>query len=247
MSNYEAYWAYNTFKAAEMINGIKAALKPRTPKNTIFIRLGSEHDGGYVMADDITKDDFLVSFGVEGNVDFEYDIARFNCRINMYDYSVDGPPKEIPNSIFFKEKIGLESDGDTSLGYCLGKTAQDVILKVDIEGSEWPVLAMATEAELNRARQITVEFHWLQNLENELFANLAKKALDNLRKTHTPVLVHANNDVPLMVMGATPLPMVIEVLYLRNSSYEFEEEKDLFKGLINSNNPNVPEIGLTFP
>jgi len=247
LDNFQAYWQYNTFEAFNRISNIKAALKTRTPKNTSFIRLGSEYDGGYVLADDVTKDDFLVSFGVEGNVDFEKAISEYGCRINMYDYSVDGPPQEIPNSIFFKDKIGLESDGDTSLGYCLGKTAQDVLLKVDIEGSEWKVLAMATAAELNRARQITVEFHWLQNLENDLFSNLAQKAFDNLRKTHTPVLVHANNDVPIMVMGNSVLPMVIEVLYLRNSSYEFEEDKDLFKGLVNRNNPNFPEIGLTFP
>jgi hypothetical protein len=243
---HEEYWASNSFELNKKVSEVKELLKLRTPKNTTFKRLGSPHDGGYVVADDLSSEDYVVSFGVEGNVDFEKDLSGYGCHIDMYDYSVDKTPIDIPNSRFFKEKIGVSADC-TTLQECLDKTDKDIFLKVDIEGSEWDVFAAATEDELNRCRQITIEAHWLQNLPYDAFYNAVVMALTNLRKTHTPVLLHPNNNQPLMVLGNYPVPTVFEVLYLRNSSYKFEKEKDLFAGLVTRNDTRFPEIGLQFP
>ena len=242
----QEYWANNSFEINERVSEVKKLLKLKTPKNTKFKRLGTLYDGGYVVADDISSTDYVVSFGVEGNVDFEKDLSDYGCHIDMYDYSVDNTPIDIPNSRFFKEKIGVSADC-TTLRECLNKTDKDVFLKVDIEGSEWDVFAAATEEELNRCRQITIESHWLQNLTYDAFYKAVIMALTNLRKTHTPVLVHPNNNQPLMVLGNSPVPTVFEVLYLRNSSYKFEKEKDLFAGLVLRNDTRFPEIGLQFP
>jgi len=242
----QEYWANNSFEINERVSEVKKLLKLKTPKNTKFKRLGTLYDGGYVVADDISSTDYVVSFGVEGNVDFEKDLSDYGCHIDMYDYSVDKTPIDIPNSRFFKEKIGVSADC-TTLQECLNKTDKDVFLKVDIEGSEWDVFAAATEEELNRCRQITIESHWLQNLTYDAFYKAVIMALTNLRKTHTPVLVHPNNNQPLMVLGNSPVPTVFEVLYLRNSSYKFEKEKDLFAGLVLRNDTRFPEIGLQFP
>ena len=243
---HEEYWADNSFELNNRVSKVKELLKLKTPKSTAFKRLGSPHDGGYVVADDLSSTDYVLSFGVEGNVDFEKDLSGYGCHIDMYDYSVDKTPIDIPNSRFFKEKIGVSADC-TSLQECLDKTDKDIFLKVDIEGSEWDVFAAATQEELNRCRQITIEAHWLQNLPYDAFYNAVVMALTNLRKTHTPVLLHPNNNQPLMVMGNYPVPTVFEVLYLRNSSYKFEKEKDLFAGLITRNDTRFPEIGLQFP
>jgi hypothetical protein len=243
---HQEYWANNSFELNNKITAVKELLKLRTPKNTTFKRLGSVHDGGYVVADDISSTDHVVSFGVEGNIDFEKDLSGYGCHIDMYDYSVDKPPLNLPNSKFFKEKIGVSADC-TSLQECLNKTDKDIFLKVDIEGSEWDVFSAASEDDLNRCRQITIEAHWLQNLPYEAFYNAVVLALTNLRKTHTPVFLHPNNNQPLMVLGNYPVPTVFEVLYLRNSSYKFEKDKDLFAGLITRNDTNFPEIGLSFP
>ena len=242
----QEYWANNSFEINKRVSEVKKLLKLKTPKNTKFKRLGTLYDGGYVVADDISSTDYVVSFGVEGNVDFEKDLSDYGCHIDMYDYSVDKTPIDIPNSRFFKEKIGVSADC-TTLRECLNKTDKDVFLKVDIEGSEWDVFAAATEEELNRCRQITIESHWLQNLTYDAFYKAVIMALTNLRKTHTPVLVHPNNNQPLMVLGNSPVPTVFEVLYLRNSSYKFEKEKDLFAGLVLRNDTRFPEIGLQFP
>ena len=243
---HEEYWADNSFELNNRVSKVKELLKLKTPKSTAFKRLGSPHDGGYVVADDLSSTDYVLSFGVEGNVDFEKDLSGYGCHIDMYDYSVDKTPIDIPNSRFFKEKIGVSADC-TTLQECLDKTDKDIFLKVDIEGSEWDVFAASTEEELNRCRQITIEAHWLQNLPYDAFYNAVVMALTNLRKTHTPVLLHPNNNQPLMVLGNYPVPTVFEVLYLRNSSYKFEAEKDLFAGLVTRNDTRFPEIGLQFP
>lgn len=246
MWSYEDYWSSNTFEMNKRVLRLKQALKTSVADDVRYTRIGSTNDGGYVLADDVQSVDHVVSFGVETNVDFEKELSELGCSIDMYDYSVDGPPENIPNSTFSKSKIGLVSDGDTSLAGCLEKTNKDTILKIDIEGSEWKVLA-AGDYDLGQCRQIAVEYHWTHQITDQEFYTTAVAAVENVRRTHTPVMVHANNNVPLMIIGNSPVPMVFEVLYLRTSSYTFKVEHDPFEGIITRNDSNFPEIGLSFP
>ena len=247
MTNYAQYWADNTFEMHYRVAEIKRLLKSRAQPNATLVRVGSNTDGGYIVSDDITAADYVVSFGVDTNVDFEAELqARYDCFIDLYDYTVKDLPQPIPYATFYPERIGVEP-GDTTLATCLSRAQGDTILKIDIEGSEWDVLAQAED--LTKCRQILVEFHWLQNLQSESFYLTAFKALANLRANHTPVWIHANNNVPLMVMGNSPVPMVFEVLYLRTDSYTWTDYPDLpgLEGLTTRNDANFPEIALTFP
>jgi len=231
---------------AERSSTFRGLLKTKVCKDANYIRMGSQHDGGYIYVNDFSKSDYVLSFGVDKNVDWELDASKFGCHIDMYDYSVDGPPVEVPNSKFYKKMIGPEFE-QVSLEQAASKSKKDLILKMDIEGSEWAVLAQASTEVLSKFRQINIEFHDAYMLENELFYSTAISALENLRKTHTPVLVHANNNIPLMVIGSAPLPPVFEVLFLRNSSYELEEPVDQFAGLLTRNDTTIPEVSLSFP
>ena len=71
MGMYDQYWTDNTFEMNEKISRFKDALKTSVAKEVSYKRIGSINDGGYILVDDINKDDHLISFGVEGNVDFE--------------------------------------------------------------------------------------------------------------------------------------------------------------------------------
>ena len=66
-------------------------LKPQFIKNSKLIRLGSIDDGGYVVPKKVLKNtDYLVSFGISDNWDFERHFARLsNCNVDSYDYSID--------------------------------------------------------------------------------------------------------------------------------------------------------------
>jgi hypothetical protein len=250
MTDYRQYWAANTFEMHRRVQTIKDLLKLDVPIDTPFVRLGSATDGGYVLVDDLTSNDILISMGVEQNVDFEVDISQYIKESYLYDYSVSGTPVPVPNSQFFMSKIGA-GEFDTSIYDCLSavpsRAENDFILKMDIEGSEFETIAAASTEDLAAFRQITIEAHWMQNLWDENFYAKAVEAFANLRQTHTPVMVHANNNVPLMVLGNSPVPMVFEVLYLRTDDYFWRGSSTPFDGLITRNDPHFPEIGLTFP
>ena len=66
-------------------------LKPHFIKNSKLIRLGSIDDGGYVVPKKVLKNtDYLISFGISDNWDFERHFARLsNCNVDSYDYSID--------------------------------------------------------------------------------------------------------------------------------------------------------------
>lgn len=87
----------------------------------------------------------------------------------------------------------------------------------------------------------------MNQLTDVEFYSRALAAFEKLRLTHTPVLVHPNNDRPLMVMGNSPVPVVFEILYLRNDSYTWWSASNPFEGLSANNNVDVPEMGLSFP
>jgi len=252
----------NTFEMYERVLSIKNALKLKTPLDVKFTRLGSAHDGGYILVDDVNGADHVISLGVEGNVDFEKDIMEKACHIYMYDNSIDGLPEPVKRSTFFKRTMGSIQNGHASLGSCIQDDwvgddedddfagfagGDDYILKMDVEGAEYDLLGEASRDTLTYFRQITVEFHDTDRIEDEDFYKKMLHALTHLRETHTPVFVHANNNIPLTIKGNSPFPQVFEATFLRNDSYKFEEEIDLFEGLVTRNDLPKPEIGLTFP
>jgi hypothetical protein len=234
------------FEMNARVSKIRRALKLALPE-TPFIRLGSAGDGGYVMADDITKNDCIISLGVDKNVDFEKDIAKTSKNIFMYDNSIDVLPEPVNGAIFSNKTMGAKAEGHTSLEDCLVHKGSDYILKMDIEGSEFDVLNEASTQTLSKFRQITIEVHWMDQLTDIDFYTSALAAFEKLRETHTPVLVHPNNDRPLMVLGNSPVPVVFEILYLRNDSYTWNDLYKPFEDLASRNNVDVPEMGLSFP
>jgi len=234
------------FEMNARVSKIRKALKLALPE-TPFIRLGSAGDGGYVMADDITEGDCIISLGVDKNVDFEKDIAKTSKNIFMYDNSIDVLPEPVNGAIFSNKTMGAKAEGHTSLEDCLVHKGSDYILKMDIEGSEFDVLNEASTQTLSKFRQITIEVHWMDQLTDIDFYTSALAAFEKLRETHTPVLVHPNNDRPLMVLGNSPVPVVFEILYLRNDSYTWNDLCKPFEDLASRNNVNVPEMGLSFP
>jgi len=238
------------FEKHERIFYLKKQLEIFEAADVEYSRFGSTNDGGYILVNDLVNDDYLLSMGVEGNVDFEKDLSKIISGMDLYDFSVSDLPEPINNSIFFQEKIGLKENGDTDLSACLERISltTDLIWKMDIEGGELDILPYVTEDQLNRFRQIVIEFHDMDRLESDMeYYNKVLSSLISIRRTHTPVLVHPNNNIHLIVIGNSPVPPVFEVLYLRNSSYSFKNKIDPFKNLIARNNLIKPEIGLTFP
>jgi hypothetical protein len=215
-----------------------------------YKRFGSKNDGGYINVNDISKNDFSISFGISYNIDWEKDFIKYGNSIDCYDNSVDGLIENINNSRFFKKTVGSE----VSLKDCIinSNWNKDFILKMDIEGAEWEVFNSASLDDLLKFRQIVVEYHWIIDKINNGDYELMKSCFDKINKTHTPVWIHANNYGKCIKVNGISVPDFVEVLYLRKSDYIFnnylsyEEYLNIFNDFDMPNNTKSQEIMVNF-
>jgi len=92
----------------------------------------------------------------------------------------------------------------------------DLLLQMDIEGSEYEVLSGASDDLLKRFRIIVVEFHSLNELWSKPFFKLVSQVFEKLLQTHTCVHNHPNNCSDSVRIGDIEIPMVVELTFLRN-------------------------------
>lgn len=235
----------NDFEANRRASFFINSLIPKKP-NIDLKRFGNLQDGGYIYANDFSSDDYLLSLGVENDVAFEKDVELIFSGIDLYDYSINCLPEPLVNSNFYKEKISKNnSDSTSNINKCLSRIPKnkDCILKIDIEGYEWEVFDNISIQDLSRFRQIAVEFHWTEKILNNDAYSLIFSTLSKIIKTHQSVNVHPNNWGKINIIGNMFLPNVLEVTFLRKSSYFFQEyEKNITDELNFPNNKERPEI-----
>ena len=235
----------NGFEAHKRADMVIKSIIPKKPSTTLK-RFGNLQDGGYVYADDFSNNDYLISFGVENDIGFEKEVESVFAGMDLYDYSVDNLPEPLANSHFYKEKISKDSsDSSSNINKCLSRVPadKDCILKIDIEGYEWEVFNAISFDDLSRFRQIAVEIHWTEKILNDEAYSIISGALSKITHTHQSVNVHANNWGKINVIGNMFLPNVLEITFLRKSSYFFQEyEKNITDSLNYPNNRERPEI-----
>ena len=218
-----------------------------------ILRFGSDFDGGYYLLGNITNSDSVISLGIGNNVTFEKDLSNIVESQMLYDHTIQELPEKITNATFFKIGISsTESQGFYTLKQCIEVFLpnKNLILKIDVEGDEWEVFANSSIEDLMRFKQIAVEFHNLNNIDDSVFFDKVKSALENLRRNHVVISVHANNWSPFEIVTKVPFPDVIEVTYLRKDLLNTKRfvQKD-FRPFNNPNNPNNPnnfDIQLSF-
>lgn len=220
----------------EMIDGVLRMLKPKYVKSHQFRRFGSPYDGGYVLADDITNSDVLISYGIGRNIDFEEDILRYANSAFLYDGTIEELPKQTNKAIFVKHNVSADNFTNTFEDII----DKDLILKCDIEAAEWNILRNVTTDQLSRFRQIAIELHDLDSVENLAILNLF---LNTALQTHSVVYVHPNNHVGAVMMDNRYLPRVIEVTLVRNNSYDIVEyDVPNIKSFDRPNTPDAPDL-----
>jgi len=218
---------YKKFSSLEVLSSAEAIselLEIFDPINHDFVRLGNEHDGGYVIVDTLKNLDSVLSLGVGSDISFEESLSSHVNRIDLYDHTVSELPIKINNANFFKLGISEESHPDfVTLSDAVESfgDGDNVLLKMDIESSEWKVLASTPSTTLNRFQQIVVEFHGLLNIDNPERAVQVIEALRNLNQTHKLVHLHINNYEPIRVVGGIVMPNVLEATYLKATDAKF--------------------------
>lgn len=209
----------------------------KVPEGKTFSRIGSHYDGGYVTVNDFSSNDYLLSFGVETNVDFEHSISNIISGMDLYDYSIESVPSHLKNYRFYKEKIGKNSH------YVFDRVPKekDIILKIDIEGGEWPFFESLDHEDISKFRQIIMEIHWGIQNEEINSPEIRLDILEKINKTHQIIAIHPNNWAGICYINNIAIPQVMELTFLRKSDYVFVEGTPP-KNLFYPNNPNLYEL-----
>ena len=213
-----------------------------------FSRFGNRFDGGYVMVHDFNGNDALVSLGVGNDVTLEAELSKVIAKVHLYDHTVSSLPQSVRNAVFHKEEIGYVKERAVTLEETILrlKPAGDLLLKMDIEGSEWEVLEGTIS--LGTFKQIVIEFHGLHRLINVDYFVKTVSALRKIHSTHAPVHLHANNYSSLAIIGNVAVPDIIEVTYVSRSRYKTTLFEPLPGAEFDSPNSSLtPEIALLFP
>lgn len=184
-----------------------------------MIRLGGDIDGGYVLPDDLEDLAACFSPGVSTVADFDLSMAERGVPSFMADASVDSSPVDHPLFDFEATFVGTEDGpGWTRLDSWLTRKAPetgDLLLQMDIEGSEWPVLTATDRAVMRRFRLIILELHDVQRICLKSGLEEVKLALGRLLEDFEMVHLHANNnEKPVRHLGYE-LPPVLEMTLLR--------------------------------
>ncbi len=184
------------------------------------IRVGGDGDGGYVMIDDFGGVDAAYSLGIKDDVRWDLEIAKKGIEVYQYDHTIDALPATHKNFHWFKTGISAKpAEGYDSLPNLMALNghakSRNLLLKCDIEGYEWDMFAAMTPAQLAQFSQIVVEFHGFHELGKSRFAKTVKTAFANLAVNHRLVHVHGNNNTPMAIVGNLPMPVTMEMNFVR--------------------------------
>ncbi|WP_322488651.1 FkbM family methyltransferase [Chloroflexus sp.] len=225
----------------EQLRGLIRQLHPLAPP-TPLIRIGPHGDGGYLVPDDLAGIVACFSPGVGPISEFERACAERGMRVFMADASVDGPATPHPAFQFSKLFVGaLNTDQFITLEEWVHRSlpdepAADLLLQMDIEGSEYEVLLATPPALINRFRIIVAEFHHLDQLFNKWFFHTASRAIEKLLQTHACIHIHPNNRRGIVQLGDITIPPTMEFTFLRRDRLRGAQFRHDFPHPLDSDN-----------
>jgi hypothetical protein len=210
-------------------------IEPRKVQGFQKIRCGSDHDGGYVLLDDFSRVGLALSLGINDDDNWDVSVANRGIPVAQYDNSVDTGPTAHPLISFYKKTISDSiSANSTTVSRIVsscdmgGPEKQCILLKIDIEGDEWKVLAVTPESDLMKMSQIVCEFHGMSLLLDVGFYGRALRVLKKLHSCFGVFHVHGNNHADIVNVANVAIPDVIEISFANRSLYNLIETRELF-------------------
>jgi hypothetical protein len=197
-----------------------------------LIRIGGESDGGYLIPDDLEGIKYCFSPGVGYSSDFEFDLAKRGIKCFLADNSVPGPVVSHSLFDFEKKHLGVVNNANqftleewVKLKAPLGN---DLILQIDIEGAEYPILLTVPESLLDRFRIIVIEFHDLRSLINSFGFQFIDTVFKKLLKNFEIVHIHPNNCLTPIEYEGYLIPSVMEFTFLRKDRIRTQTPANVF-------------------
>jgi hypothetical protein len=187
-----------------------------------LIRLGGDHDGGYLLPDDLEGIAACFSPGVSDEASFEEAILARAIRCYQIDASIENSPVQDHPLVQFERKfLGPATEGNfISLEDWVNEkepeTRGDLLLQMDIEGAEWLVLAATPDELLRRFRIICIELHDLEHLFAPFAFSLMERIFEKLLRNFYVVHVHPNNWTEMAAVSRRyRVPSVLEYTFIR--------------------------------
>lgn len=185
-----------------------------------LIRVGPRNDGGYLVPDDLEGIQYCFSPGVGPSSSFEKALEAFGIHSFLADASVEGPATELKNFTFDKLFLGKDGEPDQiSLASWVARyvpeASTDLLLQMDIEGAEYPVLRDAPPELLRRFRIMIVEFHSVASIRDARRHPEVGGTINKLLEDFHVVHIHPNNCCGSLIYADVEIPRVMEVTFLR--------------------------------
>jgi hypothetical protein len=180
-------------------------IRPVKLSNCEFERVGDKHDGGYVVCKNLVeRAEAFYSYGISASDTWGCTLsARHRRPVHQYDcFNLERPPCDGALPIFHEECVGPKReiiDGrpfDTVAAQIErnGDAGKHLVMKMDVEGAEWPSLLTVPDSVLNQIDHLNVEFHGVEEGHYE-------QTMAHLSRLFHVVNIHYNNwtcspDVP---------------------------------------------------
>ena len=182
---------------AEHRQALFEAITPVKLANCELERVGDAHDGGYLICKNlVSRAESIYSYGISASDNFGCALsARLKKPVHQYDcFNVTRPPCADATPVFHEECVGPKRETlegrlfDTVDAQVArnGDAGKRLMMKMDVEGSEWASFLTMPESVMQQVDQLTVEFH---GVEEKDYA----PAINRLRKVFHVVNVHYNN------------------------------------------------------
>lgn len=230
---------------------IRFLLKTLHPVSTDkgLIRLGPQGDGGYLVPNDLEGISACFSPGVSSVSGFEKDCADLGMKAFLADKSVDKPAEGHPLFHFTKKFVGITSNSnfmtiDNWVNNSPLNQDSDLLLQIDIEGSEYEVFLSVSDNLMQRFRVIVAEFHTLDQLWSRPFYTLASRAFEKILQTHACVHIHPNNFCRSLRKGGVEIPGIMEFTFLRRDRISHLSYQRVFPNALDVDNTSQPTLTL---
>jgi hypothetical protein len=202
------------------------AIRPVKLSNCQFERFGDSYDGGYVMCANLMgRAESLYSYGISATDNWGCTLsARLKKPVHQYDcFDLKRPDCDGATPMFHEECVGGKRETiegrlfDTVEAQLArnGDAGKRVVVKMDVEGSEWESFLTMPESVMQQIDQLSVEFHDVRHKD-------ALPVINRLKTVFHVVNVHYNNYT--CDPAAKPLPATVFELLLVNKNLGVVEE-----------------------
>lgn len=208
------------------VNALIELLRPRRTSIPL-VRIGPPGDGGYLLPADVSGIRACFSPGVGNESGFELDCACRGMEVHLADASVSGPPALHPGMKFTRKDIAIyDSDRTMTLDSWIDLAGigadEDLLMQMDIEGSEYAVLSSLSMSRLSQFRYLVVEFHQLHRIWNASCIDLIEGVFRRLLLSHACVHIHPNNSGQVWCAHGIEIPMTMEFTFARRCDTELD-------------------------